>query len=113
MNLSNKERGSAGINILWPIISNEHYQKALIEAKKGNSPNNISPIIQYFLKNGVKALWMGDLETDFMEKIEKDICFKNVDILFAPHHGRESGTVPQSWLKTDGSANYCYWRGSF
>ena len=43
-------------------------------------------------------LWMGDLETDFMENIEDDIFFEEIDILFAPHHGRDSGKVPKSWL---------------
>ena len=61
-------------------------------------PNNISPIIRYSQKNGAKVLWMRDLETDFMEDIEDDISFEKIDILFAPHHGRNSGKVPKSWL---------------
>ena len=98
MNLKGKGRGSAGINILWPEVKNKHYKDSLQKAKKGESPNNISPIIQYSLKNSVKILWMGDLEADFMENIENDVSFEKVDILFAPHHGRESGKVPESWL---------------
>ena len=73
MNQSNEERGSAGINILWPVTSNEHYKDALQEAAQGKSPNNISPIIQYSRNNGANVLWMGDLETDFMEEIEDDV----------------------------------------
>ena len=45
-------------------------------------------------------MWMGDLETDFMEKIEDNVSLEEVDILFAPHHGRDSGKVPKSWLDT-------------
>jgi hypothetical protein len=41
---------------------------------------------------------MGDLETDFMEKIQDRIDLSTVDILFAPHHGRNSGKAPQRWL---------------
>ena len=41
---------------------------------------------------------MGDLETDFMEKIEHEVEWPEVDILFAPHHGRDTGRVPQSIL---------------
>ena len=41
---------------------------------------------------------MGDLETEFMEKIEDDMDMPDIDILFAPHHGRDSGKVPKSWL---------------
>src|SRR3989339_1798896 len=72
MNANNEERGSSGIIILWPITSNEHYKQALKQAKNGKSPNNISPIFKYSLEDGATILWMGDLETDFMETI-KDI----------------------------------------
>ncbi|MCY3955632.1 MAG: MBL fold metallo-hydrolase [Nitrospira sp.] len=99
MNQANEARGSAGIHILWPITSNKHYKEALEQARKGSSPNNISPIIQYSLQDGAEVLWMGDLETDFMENIEDDVSLEEVDILFAPHHGRDSGKVPTSWLE--------------
>ena len=46
--------------------------------------------------------WFGDLETDFMEKIKDEISWPNVDILFAPHHGRESGKIPKSILEENG-----------
>lgn len=98
MNQSNEERGGAGIHILWPITSNKHYREALEQAKRGKSPNNISPIIQYSLQDGAKVIWMGDLETDFMESIESDVSLEEIDILFAPHHGRDSGKIPNSWL---------------
>ena len=100
MNQSSEGRGSAGINMLWPVTSNEHYKDALQEAEQGKSPNNISPIIKYSRTNGANVLWMGDLETDFMEKIKNDVSLEEVDILFAPHHGRDSGKVPKSWLDT-------------
>ena len=48
--------------------------------------------------HGTTILWMGDLETEFMEDIEDAVELPSVDILFAPHHGRDSGKVPQSWL---------------
>lgn len=99
MNQGNEERDSAGISILWPITDNADYQSALADAACGLSPNNISCIIKYSLKGSVTMLWMGDLETDFMEKIEGKISIPKVDILFAPHHGRDSGKVPNSWLK--------------
>ena len=98
MNQSNEERRCAGINILWPVTSNEHYKDALQEAAQGKSPNNISPVVKYSLNNGANVLWMGDLETDFMEKIKNEVSLEEVDILFAPHHGRDSGKVPKSWL---------------
>lgn len=93
-----KHIGSSGINILWPIVSNEYYKEALKIAKEGGSPNNISPIIKYSLKNGATMLWMGDLETDFMENIKNDLGLPKVNILFAPHHGRDSGTIPTELL---------------
>lgn len=96
MNVSSEERGSAGINILWPIKSSEHYKEALKKAKEGKSFNNISSIVKYSLNGGATVLWMGDLETDFMENIKDEITMDSADILFAPHHGRDK--VPKDWL---------------
>ncbi len=98
MNEDSDERGSAGINILWPDTDNQDFKDALKIAAQGGSPNNISPIIKYSLKNGVTALWMGDLETGFMEAIEDEVDLPKADLLFAPHHGRKSGRVPKAWL---------------
>lgn len=100
MNISDDERKSAGINCLWPITSDLDYKQALSDAQKGDSPNNISPIITYSLENGAKFMWMGDLEHDFMKKIKDKISWPSIDILFAPHHGRDSGKVPEDVLKT-------------
>ena len=99
MNRSDSERESANIDILFPNIDNKHFQSALVNAKNGASPNNISPIIKCECENFI-FMWMGDLETDFMQKIEYDIELCKVNVLFAPHHGRDSGKVPQSWLDT-------------
>lgn len=90
--------GSSGINILWPDTSNEHYKEELQKAKEGIAFNNISAIIKYSLEGGVTAIWMGDLETDFMEKIKDAVELPKTNILFAPHHGRKSGRIPQEWL---------------
>lgn len=99
MNESSDERGSSGIDILWPDTNNTYYKDELIKAKNGDSPNNISPIIKYSLNGGVTVLWMGDLEKDFIENIKDDLQLPNVDILFAPHHGRDSGKIPEDLLK--------------
>lgn len=99
MNQEDEERGSSGISILWPDTNNEHFKLELDNAKEGKSPNNISPIIQYSLQNSIVAIWMGDLETSFMEKIQDEVDISEVHILFAPHHGRDSGKVPTDMLK--------------
>lgn len=98
LNQSDDERGSAGINILWPITNNEYYKEALKKAENGENSNNISPIVKYSLEDGVTMLWMGDLDSDFMENIKDELNLPEVDILFAPHHGRDSGKVPKEWL---------------
>ena len=99
MNISDDERGSAGINFLWPDISNEDYQEALSLAADGTAFNNLSPIFTYSLQGGVTDMWMGDMEHDFLEKIKAKIDWPKIDILFAPHHGRASGKVSQDVLK--------------
>lgn len=96
MNKGDRKRGGAGIRILWPITRNKDYKEALKKAKDGESFNNISIIMEYGLNNGATILWMGDLKTDFMEKIEDEITMDAADILFAPHHGRDK--VPKDWL---------------
>ena len=98
MNDSDDERGSSGINILWPDTNNTEFKEQLKIAKDGGNANNISPIIQYSLQNGVVALWFGDLETDFMNKITDAVSLPKADIVFAPHHGRSSGKLPVDWL---------------
>lgn len=98
MNKSDAERGSSGINILWPKTNNQYYKDALKVAKDGGSPNNISPIITYSIEDSAIYQWMGDLETKFMENIENDVSLSKVNILFAPHHGRDSGKIPKSML---------------
>ena len=99
MNEGCDERGSSGIDILWPDLENEFYKKKLDNANNGKSPNNISPIIKYSLENGATFLWMGDLEADFMDNIKDKVDLPKVNVLFAPHHGRDSGKIPEGWLK--------------
>ena len=98
MNLSDEERKTAGIQILWPDVNNADYKAALKDAEAGNSPNNISPVIKYELEDGGSFLWMGDLETEFMELIKDEVDWPDIDILFALHHGRDSGKIPESVL---------------
>ena len=98
MNEGDETRDAAGINFLWPNTDNQYYKDALKIAKDGGNPNNISPIFTYSIEDGAKYQWMGDLETDFMENIEDDVSLGKVNILFAPHHGRDSGKIPKSML---------------
>ena len=101
MNKDDKEKqyGSSGIFILWPIVDNDDYKEELSNVKNGKSPNNISPIIKYSLQDGVTVLWFGDLEEEFMEKIKDVIKLPKADIIFAPHHGRSSGKIPKEWME--------------
>lgn len=98
MNLDDDERKNSGIDILWPILSNEYFKDELIIVEKGENTNNISPILEYRLQEGATILWMGDLETDFMGNIKDKLDLPKVNILFAPHHGRASGTIPTTLL---------------
>jgi hypothetical protein len=99
MNLDSEERKQAGIDILWPVTTNPEYRRALQAAKDGESPNNISCIIKYSLNSGASMIWMGDLESHFMESVRNAVSLPEIDILFAPHHGRDSGKVPAKWME--------------
>lgn len=99
MNVSDDERGSSGLSILWPKLDNIHFTNALESCNKGESYNNISAVIRYQAKKGASILWLGDLESDFMESIIDDIELTKTTIVFAAHHGRKSGKIPDSWLK--------------
>ena len=99
MNIGCDERGGAGISIKWPDTDNAHYKAALQLAEEGGSPNNISCIVQYAFGDSVKYLWMGDLETEFMENVEGELDLEECAVLFAPHHGRNSGSVPSGILE--------------
>ena len=100
LNDFDEDRGGAGINFLWPDVKNTDFIAALHGAENGNSPNNISPIIKYSIENSGSFLWLGDLETEFMKKVENSVKWPKIDILFAPHHGRDSGKIPESILLT-------------
>ena len=92
-------RGSSGINFLWPDVDNDDYIEALEKVKKGAGFNNISPIFTYSLNNGITVMWMGDMETVFLDKIKDEVDWPKVDVLFAPHHGRKSGHVSSDVLE--------------
>lgn len=99
MNQSDDERGEAGISILWPELDDENFKQALEECENGGSPNNISAVIRYSINNGASFLWIGDLENEFMEKITNELNLTKTTVVFASHHGRESGKIPDAWLK--------------
>jgi len=98
MNSGSDERGHSGLHCLWPDLDNEHFKEALQAAEGGTDYNNISTIIRYHASNGASFLWLGDLETEFMEKIEDSVDLNHTTVVFAAHHGRDSGKIPNSWL---------------
>ena len=99
MNLSDDERQLAGVSILWPDTSNKHFKQALAACDAGESYNNTSAVIRYSVEGGASFLWLGDLETQFMEDITDSIELKKTTIVFASHHGRDSGKIPDVWLE--------------
>lgn len=99
MNVGDDERACAGINFNWPDTSNSDFKEALSAVEEGTDFNNISPIFTYSREKGVVVMWMGDMEHDFLEKIKDHVEWPKVDVLFAPHHGRDSGKVSDDVLK--------------
>lgn len=100
LNKGDDKRGSSGINILWPLLDNSFFQDALQDCNEDGVYNNISPVIRYSLKNGANVLWIGDLESEYMKNIFPSIKaqLSETTIVFAPHHGRASGKIPNEWL---------------
>lgn len=99
MNQDDSTRGSSGISILWPDTSNDAFKAALAACDAGESYNNTSAVVRYAIENGASFLWLGDLETEFMESISDSIKLEKTTIVFASHHGRASGKIPDSWLE--------------
>ncbi len=99
LNQSDDDRSGAGIRILWPDTSNADFQAALASTADGEGDyNNISAAFSYS-SGDARFLWLGDLETDFMEAITDHIELTKTTVVFASHHGRESGKIPDSWLE--------------
>lgn len=99
MNRSDDLRGSSGISILWPDVDNPDFKNALAACNAGESYNNLSAVIRYKVEGGASFLWLGDLETEFMEEIADHINLEKTTVVFASHHGRDSGKIPDSWLE--------------
>lgn len=99
MNLSDEERKTSGLQILWPDLKNADFQAELQECNAGESYNNVSAVIRYSIQCGASFMWLGDLETEFMEKITDHIHLEKTTIVFASHHGRDSGKIPNAWLE--------------
>jgi beta-lactamase superfamily II metal-dependent hydrolase len=99
MNLSDEVRKTSGIGILWPDTGNADFQEALEACNAGESYNNVSAVIRYEIEGGASFMWLGDLETGFMEKITDHIKLEKTTIVFASHHGRDSGKIPDAWLE--------------
>lgn len=99
MNLSDDVRKTSGVSILWPDTANADFKVALDACSSGESYNNISPVIRYSVEGGASFMWLGDLETAFMEKITDQIQLEKTTVVFASHHGRDSGKIPDSWLE--------------
>jgi beta-lactamase superfamily II metal-dependent hydrolase len=99
MNQGDGVRTASGINILWPDVSNAYFKQALADCNEGKAYNNVSAAIRYSLQGGASVMWLGDLETEFMEAITDSINLSKTTIVFAAHHGRASGKIPDSWLE--------------
>ena len=99
MNLGDETRDSSGISILWPDLQNPYYKQALAACDAGESYNNTSAVVRYQAAGGASVMWLGDLETQFMEDITDSIDLQKTTIVFAAHHGRWSGKIPDAWLE--------------
>lgn len=95
-----EEIKKSGLNFYWPDINNPKVEEILQNTTE-NSINNICPIFTYNVEESATFMWMGDLETDMQQEFynKNQNSIPQVDILFAPHHGRKSGKVPTELLQ--------------
>jgi hypothetical protein len=87
------------IEVLWPNTKNKHFVAALAACDAGETYNNTSAVLRYSITDGASFMWLGDLETAFMEDITNDIDLTKTTVVFASHHGRKSGKIPDTWLE--------------
>lgn len=101
LNIGDSKVGSSGIQFHWPDLNNAMFKETLSKVKEEKDTNNICPIFTYQIKGGATYMWMGDLETEMQQEFYD--CYKDsipkVDVLFQPHHGRKSASVPPDLLK--------------
>lgn len=84
-----KKKG-IGIDFLWPKEDSVEFKNAVARAKETKKAyNNTSPILIYTYKGCASFMWMGDLSSDYLSSISKLVAWRHVDVLFAPHHGRD------------------------
>lgn len=99
MNDGDESCSSSGVNVLWPDTSNAYFKEELKAAEDGIRFNNISAVIRYSFNGGASFMWLGDLETEYMENIADSINLTKTTVVVAAHHGRDSGKIPDSWLE--------------
>lgn len=100
LNKNTDDRKGSNIEFLWPDINNAKFKEALKTVASGESPNDISCAIKYDAPGGGSYLWMGDMETGMQEEFyesQKD-KIPSVDVLFHPHHGRDSARPPDGLM---------------
>lgn len=100
LNNSNDENKGSGIWFEWPLLSNKKFKDILANVSEGKDVNNICPIFTYSIEDGPCYMWMGDLETDMQQEYYDTYSdnIPRVNVLFQPHHGRKSASVPSDLL---------------
>ena len=100
MNQDNKERKSAGVSILWPDRGNKHFKEALAEGEAGIAYNNMSAVIRYSLVGPAPASFgLAISIPNSWRASQIASSWKKTTVVFAAHHGRKSGKIPDSWLE--------------
>jgi hypothetical protein len=80
MNGGTNAHRNDGIDVLWPTTSSCHFDNVLVEAGEADRLYNISPVIQDTVNGEAAILWMGGLETDFMDSISDAITLCHAEI---------------------------------
>lgn len=90
-----EKRKNEGVIFRWSKSEDDGNGEQFEES----DPNGSSMIYTYSQINGVKMIWMDELESDFADEIMEEVILPRVNLLFVTNQDSENGKIPGKWLE--------------